>query len=179
MPGKRGPEFGDFVTPFEEYRRDIAAADAVPVQDPAIPLLDTLPGANVNVGLGQADVNQYGRNAQMNLAVIIAGFSAVELELWLNAVPTRARLHGGTTPVSSSSSSVSPTPSSSSSSPSSSSSSSSSSSPTDTWVRVATKTFGSVSELWVVKDIPPGEYKIKVASVTGNGNVTINESHAT
>jgi hypothetical protein len=159
MPGKRGPEFGDFVTPFEEYRMSVDTADAVDVTDPSIPALDTRPGPNQNVMGAGSDLNQYGRNAQIGLAVIIAGCSAVELELWLNADPTRARLSTRA------------------SSGSSSSSSSSSASPTDMWVKVAEKTFGSVSELWVVKDIPPGEYKVKVVTVTG-GNVSLVESHA-
>ena len=164
MPGKRGPESGDFVTPFEEYRMNLSAADTVGAEDPSIPVLDTRPGPYNNVGLGQSDVNQYGRNAQLDLAVILAGFSTVELELWLNAEPTRERLHSNT-PASSSSSS-------------SSSSASSYVSPTGNWVKVAAKTIGSDSELWVVKDIPPGEYKVLVVTVTGDGNVSIIEGHA-
>lgn len=160
MPGKRTCEYADFVTPFAEYRMNVEAADAVPVQDPAIPALDTREGPYANVGLGQVDVNQYGRDAKIDLAVIIAGCSAVELELWLNAEPTRVKL----------SSSVP--------SGSSSSSSSSSSSPTDLWVKVAEKTFGAVSELWIVSDIPPGEYKVRVVSITGGGNVSLIEGHA-
>jgi hypothetical protein len=160
MPGKRGPEFGDFVTPFEEYRSNVGVADTVDVQDSSIPVLDTRSGPNQNV-IGQgSDGNQYGRNAQIGLAVVVAGCSKVELELWLNAEPTRARLSNNS-PVGSSSSS----------------SSSSSTSPTDMWVKVAEKTFGAVSELWVVKDIPPGEYKVKVVTVTG-GNVSLIECHA-
>jgi len=160
MPGKRCNEYADFVTPFDEYRSNVEAADAVSVQDPAIPLLDTRDGPYTNVGFGQADVNQYGRDATINLGVIIAGFSAVELELWLDAEPNRPHLSSATPAGSSSSSS------------------SSSSSPTDTWVRVAKKTFGAVSELWVITNIPPGKYKVKVASVTGGGNLSIVESHA-
>ena len=158
MPGKRGPEFGDFVTPFEEYRINLAAIDAGGPEGDAIPVLDTRDGPNQNVVGQGSDKNQYGRNAQLDLAVIIKDFSSVTLELWMKAEPSRAELRSAPSSSSSSSAPIEvPT--------------------TGLWVKVEDKTLTS-SEFWVVKDIPPAEYKVRLSAVSGTGAVSIVESHA-
>jgi len=149
---------GDFVTSFDEYRMDIAAVDTGGPENPSIPILDTRPGPNANVGLGQADINQYGRNAQLDIGLILNGLSSVKVTLWLLAEPNRAKLQSATAG-------------------SSSSSSSSSGPATGWWVKVEDKTV-STSSLWVVKDIPPGQYRIEVNTLTGGGTLSIVEGHA-
>lgn len=149
MGGKRAVEQGDFVTPRAIYRRDIAAADGS-VEDAGIPELDTRPGPNTSVGLGQGEVNMYGRNAQLDLALILFNFPSATLELWLKAAVERAQL--STDPVE----------------------------PplalpdTENWVFVADKTIDR-STLWVVKDIPPGVYKVRVGAL-GPGSSTSSSS---
>ena len=163
MPGKRGPEFGDFVTAFDEYRMGVAVADAgLGGDDPAIPILDTRGGPNANV-IGQgSDESQYGRNAQIGLGVLLdAGLSSVKLKVWLNVQPTRPKL---TTPPSAP--------------PSSSSSSSSSSSPNSGWVVVVDEFSVAESSYITIADIPPGKYKVEITEITGSGMVSIVESHA-
>ncbi len=158
MPGKRGPEFGDFVTDFAEYRINIDAADASGPQDATIPSLDTRLGPNQNVMGAGSDQNQYGRNAQINLAAIVKGFTSVTLQLWVKAEPTRAALQAP--PGSSSSSSTpidEPT--------------------TGLWVKVDEKTV-TASAMWAIKDIPPAEYKVLVSAVAGSGAVSLVECHA-
>ena len=140
MAGKRAVEQGDFVTPRAIYRRDIAAADG-PVESVNIPELDTREGPNVSVGLGQGEVNMYGRNAQLDLALILTELASVTLELWLKAPIERAELN--TTP---------PEP-------------ALNLPDSEDWVFVADKTVAR-STLWVVKDIPPGRYKVRVASLS-------------
>jgi hypothetical protein len=160
MPGKRGPEFGDFVTPFDEYRMGVAAADAgLGGDDSAIPILDTRGGPNANV-IGQgSDENQYGRNAQIGLGILLdSGLSSVKMKVWLNVQPTRPKLT--TPPVGSSSSS------------------SSSSGPGSWWVVVVDEFSVAESSFVTIADIPPGQYKVEITEVTGTGTVSIVESHA-
>jgi hypothetical protein len=157
MPGKRTPESASFITPRTPYRENVAAADSVGVQDSGIPLFDTSPAPSRVVGLGQSDVNQYGGwNGQINLAVIIKGFTSIDMELWLKAENENVELTSG----SSSSSSAAPDlPS------------------TGEWVLVETKTC-TRSALWIVKSVPPGKYKVRVAGATGTGAIQIREQHA-
>lgn len=159
MPGKRVPENASYVTPRQDYRVDVAAADSVGAQDPTIPEFDTIPSPNAAIGLGQSDSNLCGGwNAQLNLAVIIQGFSSVDFELWLKAENEAKSLQEGSS--SSSSSSAGPTlPS------------------TEEWVLVEAKTL-TKSSLWIVKSAPPGKYKVRVAAVTGSGHIQIREQHA-
>ena len=149
MSGKRATEQGDFVTPRAIYRRDLTVIDGS-IESSDIPELDTRGGPNTSVGLGQGEVNQYGRNAQLDLAVILFNFPSATLELWLKATVEQAQL--------------------------------STDDPVldlalpDTldWIFVGTKNF-SQSELWVIKDLPPGIYKVKVAAL-GPGSSTSSSS---
>jgi hypothetical protein len=155
MPGKRASEHADFVTPRRAYRESLVAVDSVGPEDPSIPELDTRGGPSAAVGLGQGDTAQYGRNAQLNLAVIVEGFTSATLEVWLKGEVEQQELIVG---------------------------SSSSSAPltlpaTEDWVKVTSKVF-TASELWTIKDGPPGKYKIKLFAVAGSGNVHIREQHA-
>ena len=167
MPGKRATEQADFVTPRVVYRDGIDTIDT-DVLDTTIPILDTNLPPSIVVGLGQADVNQYGRNAQIDLAILLGsatgssssgGSFSVTLELWLKAEIEGERLRSkdSLSPSSSSSSSPRPLPA------------------TEDWVFVATQTF-TRSTLWVVKDIPPGKYKVLATAVSGR--TTILEQHA-
>jgi hypothetical protein len=155
MPGKRASEQADFVTPRRGYRESLTAVDSGGPQDTGIPTLDTRQGPSAAVGLGQGDVAQYGRNAQLDLAVLVQGFTSVTLELWLKGEVEQAELIEG---------------------------SSSSTAPltlpaTEDWVKVETKVL-TASGLWIVKDIPPGKYKTLLTAVAGSGNVHIREQHA-
>jgi hypothetical protein len=152
MPGKRVTETSDFITPRRVYREDVVDVDSG-VTDVDVPILDGQELASHRQGLGQSDIAQYGRNAQLDLACILEGFSSVTMQLWLWA-EVELPLEQGT---SSSSYGVLPT--------------------SEEWVYVAEKTI-SKSELWVVKDIPPGQYKVIVTSKTGSGHLQIREQHA-
>jgi hypothetical protein len=158
MPGRRALEGGTFITPRAPYREDITTVDPS-VEDTSIPILDTSKSPNEVVGLGQSDWAQYGQNGQMDLALIVEGFSSVTVQLWLQAEIEQRGLQP--------------------SAPASSSSSSSSSSypTTGEWVYVGDKTVDK-STLWIVKDTPPGKYKVRVSAVSGSGSVRIRESHA-
>jgi hypothetical protein len=162
MPGKRSVEHGDFVTKPALYRRDIIAVDTDgPLS--LVPILNTL-SSGYGHQVENNDINQYGRNAQIDLSVI-TGVS-VTLQVWmLVEVGDDALIDLGSS--------------------SSSSSSSGSGSALDlpiataAWVKVAEKSI-SGPELWVVKDVPPGKFKI-IASVHGGGGsdpVHIVEQHA-
>lgn len=162
MPGRRAMEGGTFITPRAPYRESITALDPS-VEDVSIPILDTSKSPNSVVGLGQSDWAQYGHNGQLDLALIVGGFSSVTVQLWLLAEIEQRELQP---PASDSSSSSSAT-----------SSSSSSFSPTGEWVYVGDKTVDK-STLWIVKDVPPGKYKVRVSAVSGSGSIQIRESHA-
>jgi hypothetical protein len=87
--------------------------------------------------------------------VIVQGFTSVTLELWLKGEVEQQELIVG---------------------------SSSSTAPltlpaTEDWVKVETKVL-TASGLWVVKDIPPSQYKVLLTAVAGAGNVHIREQHA-
>ena len=142
MPGKRGLEACDFVT----NRRDYRLIDAVDADVDSVPVLDSRIPENGYTDVSQ-DRNQYGRNAQLNLACIMEGFTDVTLQLWL-----KAELETYTA-------------------------SSSSGSPVDEWVFVEEKVVDK-STLWIVKDVPPGQYRVVATAVTGSGEVTIREQHA-
>jgi hypothetical protein len=164
MPGRRSIEGFDFITPRRDYRVNVTAADSS-VESVTIPVLPTnvsparrnYPGGG-GFG-GEADSTAYGRNAQLMLALLLEGFTSVDLELWLEATddeilvqdPSSSSISPGTLPVL-------PT--------------------TGAWVRVAALSTVTFSQLWTVKDIPPGNYKVRVASVSGTGNISIREQHA-
>jgi putative intracellular protease/amidase len=149
MAGKRSAEQGDLVTPRAIYRRDIDAVDGS-VESSSIPELDTRGGPNISVGLGQGDINMYGRNAQLDLAVILFNFPTATLELWLKAAIEQAQLSTDTPEPDL----LLPE--------------------TEDWVFVESKDF-TRSALWTVKDVPPGRYKVVVASL-GPGSSSSSDS---
>jgi hypothetical protein len=160
MPGKRGPEFGDFVTDFDEYRMNVVAADTADIDDPSIPILDTRPGPNRNVVGQGSDNNQYGRNAQIGLGILLdSGISSAKFKLWVLVEPTRAVL----TQAGASGSS---------------SSSSSSAGPVSWWAVAKSEFTVAESSYVVIKDIPPGQYKLEVTELNGSGTLSVVESHA-
>jgi hypothetical protein len=155
MPGKRSVENGDFVSQRRIYRQDIMTVDSGGAIDETIPILNTL-GSAYGGQIVSNDVNMYGRNAQLDLAVIAA--VSVTLQVWLKAEIEEGEL---TDPEASSSSSASldlPTA-------------------TEDWVFVIEKSF-TKPELWVVKDVPPGKYKVIASAHAGSGAVHILEQHA-
>jgi hypothetical protein len=153
MPGKRGAEFGDFVTNTDVYREDVTVADALVdlLNDTAVPVLDLLTGPHVTVGLGQGDPNNYGRNAQLSVSAIVAAGGSATLQLWKLADLNRQ--YAGPAPGAGSD----PLPA------------------TGEWCFVDEVAI-SRSTFWVIKDIPPGEYKILVTAVVGG--VKLREQHA-
>jgi hypothetical protein len=85
----------------------------------------------------------------------VATFTNLTYELWLKATLDRAELSTATPPVD-------PTP-----LPS-----------TDVWVLVREDSL-TESSLIIVKDIPPGQYKVLITELVGTpGAVTIREQHA-
>lgn len=146
MAGNRALEAGDYITPRFIYRLDVAT-EADDPDSGAIEVLDTRLKAR-NYNPGDEVFSNYGRNAQINVAAFLrGGASAATLKLYVKA---EVELQQARTAESLSSSS-----------------SSSSSGPSGTeWVLVETKAL-TVNELWVIKDIPPGKYKILATSVTG------------
>lgn len=154
MPGNRASENGDYVTPRKVYR-DIASVDADDPTSGSVPILDTrLKDRNYNPG--NEVVSFYGRNAQIDVAVFLRnGASAATLKLYLLA---EIELKEARAP-----------------SDLGSSSSSSSSAETE-WVLVETKTVSN-NLLWVITNIPPGQYKILATSITG-GEVELRTQHA-
>ena len=158
MPGKRTVEGADYVTRRSAYRSELTAADAGGPQDLSIPELDTEVAPSVGIGLGQSDVNQYGRNAQINMAIIVEGFSSVTIEAWMKAdITTEDLTYEGSSSSSSSAAATLPA--------------------TEEWVKVDEKVVAA-SALWVVKDVPPGQYKFLVSAVTGSGHIQLREQHA-
>jgi hypothetical protein len=154
MPGKRSAENGDSVTPRVMYRQDITAVDgAGPLED--VSILDTRESPYAVMG-SSSDVAMYGRNAQLNLAVITE--VAVTLQVWLKAEVEQTQPYDPDASSSSSSSASLP-------------------SATEDWVKVDESSFTG-SELWVVKDIPPGQYKVIVSAHAGGSPVHILEQHA-
>ena len=156
MPGKRSSENGSFVTQRALYRRDVSEVEVV--TDPDIPILDTLASGYGNQ-VENNDVNMYGRNAQLDLAVIVASAGGT-LQLWMKAEIETEELSDPDA-VESSSSSGDDTalelPA------------------TEDWVFVEEKAF-TRSELWIVKDVPPG--KFKVIMIANTGVIHILEQHA-
>ena len=165
MGGQNNQYMADYVTARRLYRQYINAADSP--ADPtnaAVPVLNTAIAANLNMGLAPNACSKYGRNAQLDVAVIKSGTGKLTLDLWLLANVQGKDVTPAVPPV-----------------PPESSSSSSDSYPCtgkyEDWVLVESKDF-TVSALWVVKDIPPGLYKI-VASTVPNGEcVKLLEQHA-
>ena len=158
MPGKRPIESADYVTRRSAYRSELTAVDAGGPQDLSIPELDTEVAPSAGIGLGQSDVNQYGRNAQIDMAIIVEGFSSVTVQAWMKANITAE----GLTYADSSSSS---------------SSAAATLPATGEWVKVDEKVVAT-SALWVVKDVPPGQYKFIVSAATGSGHIQLREQHA-
>lgn len=157
MPGQRSKDIADFVTPRASYRSNLTAIDGVTAQSDTIDAINTALPPNTSVGLGVGgDSNIYGRNAQIDFALIVEGFSSISVELWLKATVDQAELVDGED-ESSSEADVLPA--------------------TEEWVFVDTKT-ATKSLMWVVKDIPPGLYKVLFTAKTGTGNLTIREQHA-
>lgn len=155
MAGQRSKTYADFVTPRALYRNGLTGADVGGPEDAAIPILDTRVGPNQVIS--SLDTNQYGRNAQIVVAAVIKGFSAATLELWLKA---EVEDEGLVTEGESSSSQAEDLPA------------------TLDWVLVATSGSIAKSGLWIIKDIPPGQYKILFTAKTGSGNLILLEQHA-
>lgn len=161
MPGKRAVEGGSYVTQRALYRGHVLIGGEIDPTDSDIPVLDTNRPPNTNVGLGQSDGNQYGKDARIFLAVFLEGYTSVKLNLWMRANITEVGLRSPGHPSSSSSSSEFP-------------------GTTSEWVLAATKTVtGPV--LWSILDIPPGEYKVLIETATGGSGekfVSLVEQHA-
>lgn len=153
MPGNRASENGDYVTPRAAYR-EVSAVDspALPTST-GISVLDTR--EKLEASTGQATPAWYGRNAQLSIAALIEGFTSVTLQLWLLAELEQREAQTEEEASSSSSASVS-----------------------SEWVKAATDKTITASELWVVKDVPPGQYKIVVSAVAGSGTLVLREQHA-
>lgn len=157
MPGKRAVEGASYVTQRALYRDHVIAGSESDPTDTGIPSIDTTQPPNVNVGMGQSDFNQYGKDARIFLAAYIGGFTSVTLDLWLKADINESHL--GPAPSSSSTNEFPAT---------------------DTWVKVASKVFTGPA-LWVITDIPPGLYKVLVSAASGGSGdkfVTLSEQHA-
>lgn len=158
MPGKRPIEGADYVTRRSAYRSELTAADSGDPQNPSIPELNTEIAPSASIGLGQSDVNQYGRNAQIIMAIIVEGFSAVTVQAWMKAnITTEGLTYEDSSSSSSSPGATLPT--------------------TGEWVKVGTKVVAT-SELWIVTDVPPGQYKFLISAVTGSGHIQLREQHA-
>jgi hypothetical protein len=158
MPGKRSSENGDFVSQRQIYRRDIEAVDSGGVTDDDIPELNTL-SSDYGGQVVNNDVNMYGRNAQLDLSVITE--VNVTLQVWMKAEIEIEELDYSEELGSSSSADPALTL------------------PTSTsdWVLVEEKAL-TQSELWVVKDVPPGKFKVIATAHAGGGPVHILEQHA-
>jgi len=158
MPGKRAVEGASYITQRALYRDHvISGGESDPIEN-NIPIIDTTRPPNINVGVGQADYNQYGKDARIFLAVYMGGFTSVTLDLWLKADIDESHLGPP-----SSSSSIDEFP-----------------SATDTWVKAASKVFTGPA-LWAILDIPPGRYKVLINSASGGSGdkfVTLSEQHA-
>jgi hypothetical protein len=157
MAGKRATEAADFVTNRATYRNGIIAAEApaAALADPTVPTLVSMAGPHITIGLGQGEINQYGRNAQLNLAFIVKDFTSVTTELWqLADLEERYALPAGSPAPPSP-----PLPA------------------TGEWVFVDSITIAK-SQLWTVKDVSPGKYKVLITAVVGAGQVHIREQHA-
>jgi hypothetical protein len=158
MPGKRSSENGDFVSQRRIYRRDIDAVDSGGAKDDNIPVLNTL-SSDYGGQVVNNDVNMYGRNAQLDLAVITE--VNVTLQVWMKAEIEVEELDYSEELGSSSSADPAltlPTA-------------------TEDWVLVEQQAF-TQSGLWVVKDVPPGKFKVIASAHAGGAPVHILEQHA-
>ncbi len=171
MPGQRSKDIADFVSPRAAYRRNLSEADTVGVASESVPVLDTRSAPNRQIGLGVGgDTNMYGRNAQLNLSLIVSGFSSVTVELWLLANIEIKQLGESVVPPNEDSV------------PGYSDTSEEETSDelvddTLEWVFVGSKTI-TRSSAWTIMDIPPGQYKVMFTALTGTGFLNIREQHA-
>lgn len=162
MPGQRSKEGGTFISPRDVYRNLASvAADSADdlLDDTEIPTLDTSEGPNAKQLPDSGDNNQYGTNAQLDLAVLLGdGVTSLTLELWMLAPIEQKPLipDPDNPPVPP----VLPT-----------------NSVTGHWVFVSTVTY-TKSTLWITKDIPPGTYKVRISAFVGAGGVALLEAHA-
>lgn len=154
MAGARCTTNTTYVTPRAHYRANIETDDTSPT-DVSIPILDTRIDYD-KVGTS----SQRGESAQINLAILLAdsdGLTStipeVTVELWLKAEIEMVAYDAPSAVT------IDPTPS------------------TGEWVCVG---YTSVdrSTLWVVKDIPPGQYKVLVTDIAAGTSVSIREQHA-
>ena len=154
MAGKRVPEQSTYVTPRTGYRYNITAKDDVSslTDDNAIPAINTIGGPNRDANGYSSDVNMNGKDARLLVAAGITGFSSVTLECWLRADLDLFNVPAGT-------------------------SSSSDHDHGTMWVLASSVTV-TKSSLWVVKDIPPGIYKILVSAVSSTGSITLRTQFA-
>jgi hypothetical protein len=158
MAGKRAVQGADFVTGLAFFREAIAVDSTADfLDDELVPVLNTYTHGAGQINDTTNDIAQYGRNAQLDLSVIVGdGVTSVTLELWKKAEIERTPII--TNPVT-------PAP------------TLASRANRGTWVRVTTKVL-TFSELWVIKDIPPSYYKVYVSAFSGTGLVSILEQHA-
>lgn len=153
MAGNRSAENGDFVTPRKLYRSDVTQEADDPTSG-AVEILDT---RYKDQNYDQNVHSFYGRNAQISVFAFLRDTAtAATLKLYVKADIEKADARAANEE---------------------SSSSSSSSGAANDWVLVETKAI-TESLLWVIKDVPPAQYKILCTSLTGGGSVELRTSHA-
>lgn len=143
MAGKRAVEGATYVTPRVVYRNNITVAGETDPTSNSIPVLDTTLPPNVNIGLGQADGNQYGKDARIMISALVQGWTSVTLDLWMLADIQGASLNTNPPPTP-----TLPT------------------SPPGSWIKVASQVI-TASNFWILKDIPPGQYKVLLNAASG------------
>lgn len=149
MPGARDPR-GGFVTNRVLYRANIVGVDTLGADDPTIPILDT---RDVLVGPHNSEHNNHGGDARIFAAVLMCNVLEAHIGIWMKAE---------TDPAGSSSQTVS---------------SSSSVTECSDWVMVS-ETVITTSYLIRELNIPPGQYKIIVSYMDGNGSIEIRTQYA-
>lgn len=149
MRGNRSSENGDHITSRSVYRDNIETADEASSSpgnvavndDDDIPILDTRTDAETG------NSSYYGRNCQLNLSVLLEGFTGASLEIYIKCSSETAEEEEVTVE--------------------------------NHWALIDDGTISLTQSTHLIfKDLPPGEYKVKVADVDGTGTLTILEQHA-
>jgi hypothetical protein len=154
MPGNRASENGNHITARKYYRRNVVIADADDPTSTSIPTLDT---RYYEVGYNDYVPSFYGIG-QINVSAIFGDdINSLVLDLYLLSSDEELKTSAESSSLTSSSSGAPGTD--------------------DLWVHVATKTL-THSGLWIVENVPPGQYKILVSSIDGSGAVDIMTQHA-
>ncbi len=163
MAGKRNHSLADYVSNWKRVRLNAAAADSVGPESeaPTVGAIDsfsTKGGPNdVMLGGVASEGNNYGRNAQIDFGVIISGFASITLQLWTLVEETNTPLVNKGDPAAIVTAITMPS--------------------TGMWILVETKVL-TASGWWVVSNLRPGLFKVRVSAVTGSGAITVLESHA-